>query len=101
MYMKDVAKKLLETQTCFNCNFWLEIIENKANHVIIENHCYAIGPPDQKWRGFGGRKFTIKQGTVCITTDNLWHQGEIPERFRELLPNNAEFVKETHNVSSL
>jgi hypothetical protein len=51
--------------------------------------------------GHGGRVFTIKffgRGTAVdgrdrvVTTNNLWHQGTIPEAFYDLFPVNAEFV---------
>src|SRR5205823_2378018 len=44
------------------------------------------------FRGFGGTRFVIEMfdGTRFVTT-NLWTQGEIPDRFRHLLPDNARF----------
>ena len=47
------------------------------------------------WRGSNGRHYKIKMldGTI-VETNDLWHQGTIPEEFREYLPDNAEFIKE-------
>jgi len=49
---------------------------------------------DGDFRGFGGKEFkiTFKDGRE-MTCNNLWHRGEIPERFLERLPDNAVFEK--------
>lgn len=81
---------------CYRCQFWLLKAQNKDHpdfvrcrgwHYIIGDDKNHVGE-----RGFAGRTFTIKfkDGRV-VTTSNLWGQGEIPERFRERLPDNAEF----------
>jgi len=36
-------------------------------------------------------KIQIASGEI-ISTNNLWHQGKIPEHFRNILSNNAKFV---------
>jgi len=54
--------------------------------MIGENH-------SEPFKGFGGRDFSIKfYDGRDIKTSNLWYQGEIPERFKEFLSDNAEFV---------
>lgn len=93
---------LKRLQLCFYCDFWWEKIYWRANGDLYEgnrvaringNH-FVIYPDDYSvYAGFGGRSHTIKfdSGDVVVTK-NLWHQGEIPKRFREHLPNNATFV---------
>jgi hypothetical protein len=48
-------------------------------------------------RGFGGHEFHIRftdgREEAEVETSNLWCQGNIPEHFSKLLPNNAEFVR--------
>lgn len=86
-YLKD---------NCFTCNFWAEKIEavNDPRSVRIDGGHYWIGDedPTNRFRGFGGRRFNIKfhDGREVQTT-NLWHQGQIPEHFRDILPDNAEW----------
>lgn len=86
--------KVLCSSECFTTDYWNEIIAEKDNHIIIEGVCYydAGKPNNDIFIGHSGRKFHIKlhDGTV-ITTNNLWMQGSIPERFRNDLPDNAEF----------
>lgn len=96
------GEQLRERQFCFYCSFWWDYVEMRAdgdtfmgNRIarILNNH-YILMPYEQgKPLGFGGREFVIRflDGTE-VTTRNLWHQGEIPERFRVHLPNNAVFV---------
>ena len=76
----------------FHDAFWLEEIA-QGNGVVVEGKHYRISKSDSRIKGFGGRKWTIKfhNGTT-VETDNLWTQGEIPEKYRTRLPDNAVFV---------
>lgn len=87
---------------CFTCGFWKRYADDRYNprHVRIKGVHYVIGDEDSKgFRGFGGQKFKIKfldgryKDDRILTTTNLWYQGEI-ERYKEMMPDNAEFVKE-------
>lgn len=91
------AREELERRgCCFTCCHWLTLIEQGGNVVVEGNH-YLLGPEVPYMlpiaRGFGGRHVCIRffdgRG-VC--SSNLWHQGAIPERFRERLPDNAVFI---------
>ena len=97
------GKDLLKHRLCQSCKHWHEQDEldknerGKHGYAIIGGTHYVLCPHTdaQIFRGFGGRKFTIRFNdgyeTVC---DNLWCQGEVPEgHWRELMPDNAEFVK--------
>jgi hypothetical protein len=82
---------------CFDCSFWLgktDYPDYMANHqVIINGEHFMLGETDSFVRGFGGREFIIQffDGRI-IETNNLWYQGEIPEQFRSMLPDNAVFI---------
>ena len=92
------GQEMLENKHCFDCDYWLKLheddITNRKDHkYVIENGThYVIEPEDSTdyFRGFGGTKVRIKffDGTEVIST-NLWHQGEIPERFRDIMPDNG------------
>lgn len=92
------AKKLERHQLCFNCNFWREKvwIKDRLGIARIDGSHYTIGKEEKshpsEFRGFGGSKFVIvfNDGRRVKTT-NLWHQGSIPEHFKERLPDNAKF----------
>lgn len=99
-YMKNVASEMRERQLCHFCNFWKNHIENDATvnkdvFVIADGKHYIIGDENSRdySRGFDGAKVTIKfkDGRV-IKSSNLWFQGDIPERFRNEMPDNAEIV---------
>lgn len=84
---------------CFSCTFWTNIInKNSPTRRIINGKCYHIGESNNgpsRWNGFGGRGFKIRLFTGEVAeTNNLWHQGTVPERFQEQLPNNAEFIND-------
>jgi len=85
---------------CFNCSFWTGIKEeyDKGHKLVIDGNAYQVGEelPDHSpaFRGFAGRRFTIRQnGGKIIKTSNLWHNGKIPDRFREQMPDNAKFIQ--------
>lgn len=81
---------------CFDKKFWNDIEKEKDEHIFIDGVCYSIAnEPVLGNFGFGGRKFKIKMlddGRV-IETNNLWCQGDVPEEYRLILPNTAEFVR--------
>ena len=92
-------KIMIDEKVCFKCAFWLDKIKNpSSNRIIIHNNHYMnSGRVDKKtargFIGFGGRDFKIKMDDgIIIETNNLWHQGEIPLRFRDQLPDNAIFI---------
>lgn len=84
---------------CFTKKYWQEIINEKEYHPIINGVCYYLNidkPIEETtygFLGFDGRRFKIKfnDGRI-IETNNLWHNGDVPEWCRKDLPDNAEFV---------
>lgn len=96
-FAQPYMEKMEEHQLCFSDLHWYELYldRDNANSVRINGRHYYIGDPNAiGLRGFGGRKYVIKfhDGRIVETT-NLWTQGEIPDRWRERLPDNAEFVE--------
>jgi hypothetical protein len=92
----DVNRLLLKRKLCFNCDFWMEYVRCKDNPAALRiggKHYWIDDERSSGSRGFSGRRFVIRKGSVLVTTTNLWHQGTIPELFRDLLPDNAEFVE--------
>ncbi|MCL2255977.1 MAG: hypothetical protein FWC11_03865, partial [Firmicutes bacterium] len=60
------------------------------------NSCHYFIQPDDPtaaFQGYGGQLHKIKffDGRI-IETKNLWSQGQIPTEYRDVLPNNAEFI---------
>lgn len=90
--------KLICSEECFEKNFWLEIIQEKEHHPVIDGTCYYLNRNDLEGRGpfkgCAGHHFRIRfldTGEVVDTT-NLWVNGDIPEEFRDRLPDTAEFL---------
>ena len=82
---------------CRSCWFWSSIVENQNEDcIVIKGRHYHIGRSTTtatRLNGFGGRQFVIrKMDGQQVATNNLWHQGEVPQYFRAQLPDNAEFV---------
>ena len=93
-------EELKTEKLCFDCDFWVGYIKRdktKKDALVINGWHYIVGDEDEPgkkdWRGCGGSKFTIKafDGRE-ITTTNLWVQGEVPNRFRSRMPDNAVFI---------
>jgi hypothetical protein len=104
-YCAPYGPRMNKDKLCFSCVHWdLESNKNDPRRVIIDGYCYGVGdkepPRDGKGRvrgemwGFGGRRFDIEIIATGqkFTTHNLWGGGNIPERFREKLPDNARFL---------
>ena len=94
-------QKLIDLKRCFRCDFWLEKVDRVNDPVStrVNGKHYFVGKTPKpgtprSFLGFGGAFWKIKyhDGRV-IETNNLWHQGKIPERFRERLPDNAIFLE--------
>ena len=95
--MDSVRDKLIKRQLCFKCNFWIEKVDlvNHPDSVRVDGSHYWINPERLRpgaFRGFGGKQFIIIfNNGRRVTTTNLWHQGTIPPRFKDRLPDNAKF----------
>lgn len=92
-YAPETRNFLNSINMCYACGGWSHLVamKDQPTSVRYKGMYYTIGPEDAKgFRGFGGQKYIIhfNDGRI-VTTTNLWSQGSIPERFRELLPDNA------------
>ncbi|WDP93379.1 MAG: hypothetical protein HUN04_22710 [Desulfobacter sp.] len=96
-YTRHLASEAYLRNNCYDCSFWLCKMEYPdfmaERRAIIDGSHYIIRAETDGLRGFGGRKFIIQffDGRI-IETNNLWCQGEIPDRFRKRLPDNAVFL---------
>lgn len=96
----DQRDKEILMEQAFIEDYWTKLIDQDIpNRLVINGVHYThegmkVGVR-KDWRGSNGRLFTIKlkDGTI-IKTNSLWHQGTIPEQFRNQLPNNAEFIND-------
>lgn len=97
-YRKRLLPEAYFKNNCFDCSFWLKKLhlskKNKKRQAIIDGHHYMICSDDgYLFKGCGGRDFHIVfHDGRDVKTSNMWEQGRIPEEFRGLLPDNAEFV---------
>lgn len=92
-YFDSERKKLIERNLCFFCNYWSQLIGRGG--IVINGEHYMVGSAKtpSSHNGFSGRWFYIKMNDGReIRTCDLWYQGAIPERFRDRLPDNAEFT---------
>ena len=105
-YMESSKTRMIERKLCFICLFWSNYVDCVEFGTIatqriarINHKHFVIGNEGKsrraEFRGYGGAKFVIifNNGDRVETT-NLWAQGEIPERFRNRLPDNAKFEEE-------
>ncbi len=99
-YVGETRERMLSRSLCFTCLFWLDRIDAQSNPkaCIINGQSYQdAGRRSGGYRdslGFGGREFRIEffDGRV-LETNNLFSQGDVPERFRDRLPDTARFVE--------
>lgn len=86
----------VERGLCFTCAFWFEKVAVKDDPLVarVDGTHYWIEENDTTFKGFGGHDFTIKfDDGREVASSNLWCQGHIPPQFKELLPNNAQFLR--------
>ena len=76
---------------------------NNPNSFVINNNAYMISKQVGGIRGFSGAAHYIitlsnTGNPQVLYTDNLWHQGYIPEAFRinSNISNNAEWLQPEH-----
>lgn len=107
-------RRLRTVGICSTCDFWIEkwqlrdrpnVARVNGQHYMYGNHLQdarvtqdatleAIAKswdtPKRQGLGMGGDKMLIRfhDGRV-VTTNDLWHQGDIPQRFAHLMPDNA------------
>ena len=87
---------ILCSQKCFVDHYWKEIIKEKDKYIIIDGTCYMLGESlsthNTDIAGFGGRTFYIRyfDGRV-IQTNNLWLNGTVPNKYKNILKDEAEF----------
>ena len=102
-YGDRINAQLESSELCFSCLFWTELIKlsdksvrfNGVHYTIVQEQPSNIS--EWGWgaedAGFGGQKFKIKffDGQE-VHTNNLWSQGEIPDRFKIQLRDNAHII---------
>lgn len=93
---------------CYTDMFWSEHhrLDNenagrrgRGEAVVVDGAHYIVNPVVENPRvpralGMGGRlmRFRLQDGRVLESND-VWFQGDIPERWRDRLPDNAEFYR--------
>lgn len=94
------AKSTICSSDCFTKNYWNKIVESydDPRRVIIDGKSFYIedeNPHNGLPKGFGGRKFIIARNNgIIIETTNLWAQGEVPDEYRSVLKDNAQFLND-------
>ena len=90
-------EKMIQRNVCFSCNFWFNIIDDIDNKLVIDGTVYVFHERAEAhtvaFLGHGGREFTIEtnDGKV-LSTNNLWSNGNVPDKFRDRIKDNAQFI---------
>ena len=87
----DTQLRLEYPDSCFECAFWLNAHAHPIpNSQIINGQLFSF-PPVVRERGRVRHILTVK-GEMIDSTE-LFNYGPVPDRFRELFPDTANFVK--------
>ena len=101
-YMASVQAQMTDRKLCYTCNFWWNRWKKCGDmrSIIVADRAYWIGNEDSSpshTRGFGGAPYLIHLFNVTpnklMKSTNLWANGDIPERFKIRIANNAHFLK--------
>jgi hypothetical protein len=98
-------KKLVEAQLCFGCDYWVSLLAKPpegGDRVVIDGCHYVAGNGyGSRDCGMSGRRFDIEfNDGRRVTCYDLWHQGAIPDRFKDRAPDNAKFLNGGERVAS-
>lgn len=101
-YNEETKKRLTDKNLCHSCDFWFAVKEtlNEPDRFVVNHIAYRVKPDVPKGRltsgfiGFGGAEFKFQDtnGTITIS-HNVWSNGEVPECFYDLIPDNAILIK--------
>lgn len=84
------ARQIKEKSLCYQCSYWLELLENPLPHHQVINRQYFVFPPEDNPEEKKHYILTF-DGNVIVTT-GLYNYGPIPERFWDDFPNTATFI---------
>lgn len=96
----SLTKLMHKKQLCFTCAFWKDKIENPVpDREIINGSHYVIHEWQSErchFQGFGGASmYILKNDGTVKRSNNVWFQGNIPDRFKSELSNTAKFITKT------
>lgn len=90
-------KQAMDTHgICWDCGYWRVQIAMKHD-TVINGRIYSVGdvkkPPNSPHSGMAGRRFDIEYfDGRTVTTHDLWAGGEVPDKYRDLIPDTARFL---------
>lgn len=87
-----------ERKVCHECAFWIDKAERpEYGRAIADGHYFIVNPfvrrPYNRFCALGGKMvYGIRNDRTFFMTDNAWHQGKIPDRFRDILPDDCRLL---------
>ena len=89
-------KKVIDAEgVCFTCAFW-RIRAAQKQETVIDGRIYSVGNINRApgpHNGMAGRRFDIEYfDGRRVTTHDLWSGSEVPERYRQQIPDTARFL---------
>lgn len=97
----DIRSIMEETGYCFYCAFWENLYQknkDNPNWVIIGGYSWILSDIREQDKcspllGLGGVRLIAKKddGTILDGRD-WWGQGEVPQHFKDQMPDNAEWI---------
>ena len=86
----DWKNRMLELSVCFECAYWINLIENPVPESHVINHQYFSLPPIVV-EGEQIHHILTVDGHL-FDSSKLFNYGRVPERFWAELPNTANFL---------
>jgi len=98
-WRESCARELRKHRMCFSCNHWRNQMKwdkerGRYGYAIIDGSHYVLKPHAEGYpSGLCGATNLIKFNDGHeVACDNLWFQGEIPDCWKDRMPDNAKFV---------
>lgn len=91
-----LTKKMKAENICFSCAFWKDKIDDPpVNREIIDGQYYIFNPwgKARNIQGYGScAMYIVKNDGDIKRSNNVYYQGQVPDCFKDLLPNTAKFI---------
>lgn len=104
-----IRKIMEEKKCCFHCAFWYNTSEcdqdvgNPSIPVVVNHSHWSYTSLEPvfisktgcgSWRPIPTMHYILFEDGRVVKTNQLWHQGTVPEYFYDLIQNNAVFIEQ-------
>ena len=93
----ETYNSMSKSELCYECAFWLNLIDNPVDgQEVILGKCYRVHEGGRKrfFKTYGSKRvlYILKKDGTAMKTNDVWPLGDVPERFKDKLPDTAYWI---------